>query len=257
MPGTIYEIVKKYEDRVLFTITQYRSKTYQPENLYNKVTLAMVPIEEAPSVAEEYGIDLTLDQETLNKTQSNFAIKCYSQFWLDQIDDVFWASVDELPVGATLSDLKKKYKAKLNEYKKRKLLDWRKAHADREKEYEQQQAKANEKRKKHKAKKEDCNTYDIFRAFIVKPECRKSVDTPNGIYDFFEVDVSLSMIVNEEDVHPLIEKYKEQINEDVINKVAESSQFKKMCISANCLQIDKILYRKETRTLHYLLSLKT
>lgn len=254
MPGTIYEIVKKYDDRALFTATQYKSKIYQPETLNNKMTLMVVPIEKAPAIAEEYGIALDLDQEALRTSQACFAIKCHSQFWLDHVDDIFWDSVDELPIGATLSDLKKKYKAKLNDYTKQKMHDWGKENAEREKEYKQQQANA--KKKEYEEKKEKNRAYDIFRAFIVKPVCRKSSDTPKGIYDFFEVEVSLSMLVDEEDVHPLIEKYKDKIAKDVIDKVAESPQFMKMDISPNLLQIDKILYRKETRTLHYLLSLK-
>ena len=229
MPGIVYETVKKYDDRVAFTITKYGTKKYQPMAATNKMTLQIRPIEDLPQITEEYGIKFNLDEEVLKDNQETFAEKSRSKFSMQLIDTLFWEALDELPIGADLMELRKRYGAKLKEHRKQQLAD---------------------------QKREKLREYEVFKSFIGKPEFRRSLETPMGISDFAEVEVSLSMLVGEEEIPSLLEKYKEKIHKDVLNKVAESPAFKRMNIPVNMLQIDKVLYTKKTRTLHYLLSLK-
>lgn len=98
--------------------------------------------------------------------------------------------------------------------------------------------------------------YDVFRAVIHEPSFGRYLESPPEFFDYIEVDVSLTMLVFDQDIVPLVNLYKDKITQDVLELIENDENFKQYGIPINFIKLERVSLNKESRELHYLFVLK-
>lgn len=111
MAGITYQLVKKYEDRFIYTIIKWKSKYYSPTSTGNKVSLIIDDISKYNDISIEYGWN---EKDLLLKEQDpidDFLRIFIARFQMGKIDrDAFEKILDGLEVGEDINNLKKAYR---------------------------------------------------------------------------------------------------------------------------------------------------
>lgn len=287
MAGIVYEFVKKYEDRFIYMSIKYTAKNFSPTTSSNKITTSIAPIEEMENIANEYGFKVPSSSEEEEAQLQLFANVCRSQFKM-AIDITYLTSVlNHAQIGQEYKDIKKNYKELIRTIKKteglleKQKIKEQKAMSQTIQHIEEYYALKDKLRKtddeseikrikkelkniiefereerKRRVNEVKAREYDVFCAFIGKPVIRKSIESPEGVFDFIDVDVGLSMLAAEEEIEDLIKKYKKRIDADVIESIRTNKKYARFHVPIGFIKIDNVVYDVKGRTLHYLLSLK-
>ena len=290
MPGIVYNIVKKYNDRFIYTVIKYRSVNYLETATSNTVKLVVADIDDFEHFVSEHDLQIDYSKqeeaELINRMRQIFKSKVQK----GDIDEaLFLDALDELQVGDEFNALRSHYSTKV---KKKKAKEYQtKLEKDREERRKKHLQKALEiqkngvpaeevllqlkdKWRKEKEEKDKLNKerqhqfliemskrpveYEEFCAFISKPKIRKLDNSPKKAFDVIEVHVGLTQraIGFDDRLWTLLELYKQRIIEDVFKSVSEYPGFIKYGVPIEYLDVDKMTLNVKGRSLFILLKLK-
>ena len=290
MPGIVYNIVKKYNDRFIYTVIKYRSVNYLETATSNTVKLVVADIDDFEHFVSEHDLQIDYSKqeeaELINRMRQIFKSKVQK----GDIDEaLFLDALDELQVGDEFNALRSRYSTKV---KKKKAKEYQtKLEKDREERRKKHLQKALEiqkngvpaeevllqlkdKWRKEKEEKDKLNKerqhqfliemskrpveYEEFCAFISKPKIRKLDNSPKKVFDVIEVHVGLTQraIGFDDRLWTLLESYKQRIIEDVFKSVSEYPGFIKYGVPIEYLDVDKMTLNVKGRSLFILLKLK-
>ena len=290
MPGIVYNIVKKYNDRFIYTVIKYRSVNYLETATSNTVKLVVADIDDFEHFVSEHDLQIDYSKqeeaELINRMRQIFKSKVQK----GDIDEaLFLDALDELQVGDEFNALRSNYSTKV---KKKKAKEYqtklekdreerRKKHLQKTLEIQKNGVPAEEvllqlkdKWRKEKEEKDKLNKerqhqfliemskrpveYEEFCAFISKPKIRKLDDSPKKVFDVIEVHVGLTQraIGFDDRLWTLFELYKQRIIEDVFKSVSEYPGFIKYGVPIEYLDVDKMTLNVKGRSLFILLKLK-
>ena len=290
MPGIVYNIVKKYNDRFIYTVIKYRSVNYLETATSNTVKLVVADIDDFEHFVREHDLQIDYSKqeeaELINRMRRIFKSKVQK----GDIDEaLFLDALDELQVGDEFNALRSHYSTKV---KKKKAKEYQtKLEKDREERRKKHLQKALEiqkngvpaeevllqlkdKWRKEKEEKDKLNKerqhqfliemskrpveYEEFCAFISKPKIRKLDNSPKKVFDVIEVYVGLTQraIGFDDRLWTLLESYKQRIIEDVFKSVSEYPGFIQYGVPIEYLDVDKMTLNVKSRSLFILLKLK-
>ena len=290
MPGIVYNIVKKYNDRFIYTVIKYRSVNYLETATSNTVKLVVADIDDFEHFVSEHDLQIDYSKqeeaELINRMRQIFKSKVQR----GDIDEaLFLDALDELQVGDEFNALRSNYSTKV---KKKKAKEYQtKLEKDREERRKKHLQKAleiqkngvpaevallqlREKWRKEKEERDKLNKerqhqfliemskrpveYEEFCAFISKPKIRKLDNSPKKVFDVIEVYVGLTQgaIGFDDRLWTLLELYKQRIIEDVFKSVSEYPGFIKYGVPIEYLDVDKMTLNVKGRSLFILLKLK-
>ena len=290
MPGIVYNIVKKYNDRFIYTVIKYRSVNYLETATSNTVKLVVADIDDFEHFVSEHDLQIDYSKqeeaELINRMRQIFKSKVQK----GDIDEaLFLDALDELQVGDEFNALRSRYSTKV---KKKKAKEYQtKLEKDREERRKKHLQKALEiqkngvpaeevllqlkdKWRKEKEEKDKLNKerqhqfliemskrpveYEEFCAFISKPKIRKLDNSPKKVFDVIEVHVGLTQraIGFDDRLWTLLESYKQRIIEDVFKSVSEYPGFIQYGVPIEYLDVDKMTLNVKGRSLFILLKLK-
>ena len=290
MPGIVYNIVKKYNDRFIYTVIKYRSVNYLETATSNTIKLVVADIDDFEHFVSEHDLQIDYSKqeeaELINRMRKIFTSKVQK----GDIDEaLFLDALDELQVGDEFNALRSRYSTKV---KKKKAKEYQtKLEKDREERRKKHLQKALEiqkngvpaeevllqlkdKWRKEKEEKDKLNKerqhqflikmskrpveYEEFCAFISKPKIRKLDNSPKKVFDVIEVHVGLTQraIGFDDRLWTLLELYKQRIIEDVFKSVSEYPGFIKYGVPIEYLDVDKMTLNVKGRSLFILLKLK-
>lgn len=290
MPGIVYNIVKKYNDRFIYTVIKYRSVNYLETATSNTIKLVVADIDDFEHFVSEHDLQIDYSKqeeaELINRMRQIFKSKVQK----GDIDEaLFLDALDELQVGDEFNALRSRYSTKV---KKKKAKEYQtKLEKDREERRKKHLQKAleiqkngvpaeevllqlkdkwrKEKEEKDKLSKERQHQflikmskrpveYEEFCAFISKPKIRKLDNSPKKVFDVIEVHVGLTQraIGFDDRLWTLLELYKQRIIEDVFKSVSEYPGFIKYGVPIEYLDVDKMTLNVKGRSLFILLKLK-
>ena len=290
MPGIVYNLVKKYNDRFIYTVIKYRSVNYLETATSNTVKLVVADIDDFEHFVSEHDLQMDYSKqeeaELINRMRKIFKSKVQK----GDIDEaLFLDALDELQVGDEFSALRSHYSTKV---KKKKAKEYqtklekdreerRKKHLQKALEIQKKGVPAEEvllqlkdKWRKEKEEKDKLNKerqhqflikmskrpveYEEFCAFISKPKIRKLDNSPKKVFDVIEVHVGLTQraIGFDDRLWTLLELYKQRIIEDVFKSVSEYPGFIKYGVPIEYLDVDKMTLNVKGRSLFILLKLK-
>ena len=290
MPGIVYNIVKKYNDRFIYTVIKYRSVNYLETATSNTVKLVVADIDDFEHFVSEHDLQIDYSKqeeaELINRMRQIFKSKVQK----GDIDEaLFLDALDELQVGDEFNALRSNYSTKV---KKKKAKEYqtklekdreerRKKHLQKTLEIQKNGVPAEEvllqlkdKWRKEKEEKDKLNKerqhqfliemskrpveYEEFCAFISKPKIRKLDNSPKKVFDVIEVYVGLTQraIGFDDRLWTLLELYKQRIIEDVFKSVSEYPGFIKYGVPIEYLDVDKMTLNVKGRSLFILLKLK-
>ena len=290
MPGIVYNIVKKYNDRFIYTVIKYRSVNYLETATSNTVKLVVADIDDFEHFVSEHDLQIDYSKqeeaELINRMRQIFKSKVQK----GDIDEaLFLDALDELQVGDEFNALRSNYstkvkKKKAKEYQtklKKDREERRKKHLQKALEIQKNGVPAEEvllqlkdKWRKEKEEKDKLNKerqhqfliemskrpveYEEFCAFISKPKIRKLDNSPKKAFDVIEVHVGLTQgaIGFDDRLWTLLESYKQRIIEDVFKSVSEYPGFIKYGVPIEYLDVDKMTLNVKGRSLFILLKLK-
>ena len=113
MAGITYQLVKKYEDRFIYSIIKWNSKYYSPTSI--GVSLVVDDISKFDEMSVEYGWN---EDELLSKEQElvdEFLHTFIARYQMGKIErDTFEGILDGLKVGQGINELKKSYRIERN-----------------------------------------------------------------------------------------------------------------------------------------------
>lgn len=290
MPGIVYNIVKKYNDRFIYTVIKYRSVNYLETATSNTVKLVVADIDDFEHFVSEHDLQIDYSKQEEAELINRMRLIFKSKVQKGDIDEaLFLDALDELQVGDEFNALRSNYSTKV---KKKKAKEYQtKLEKDREERRKKHLQKALEiqkngvpaeevllqlkdKWRKEKEEKDKLNKerqhqfliemskrpveYEEFCAFISKPKIRKLDDSPKKVFDVIEVHVGLTQraIGFDDRLWTLLELYKQRIIEDVFKSVSEYPGFIKYGVPIEYLDVDKMTLNVKGRSLFILLKLK-
>lgn len=113
MAGITYQLVKRYEDRFIYTIIKWNSKYYSPTSI--GVSLVVDDISKFDEMSVEFGWN---EDELLSKEQDlvdEFWHTFIARYQMGKIKrDTFEGILDGLKVGQGINELKKSYRIERN-----------------------------------------------------------------------------------------------------------------------------------------------
>ena len=290
MPGIVYNIVKKYNDRFIYTVIKYRSVNYLETATSNTVKLVVADIDDFEHFVSEHDLQIDYSKQEEAELINRMRLIFKSKVQKGDIDEaLFLDALDELQVGDEFNALRSNYSTKV---KKKKAKEYQtKLEKDREERRKKHLQKAleiqkngvpaevallqlREKWRKEKEERDKLNKerqhqfliemskrpveYEEFCAFISKPKIRKLDDSPKKVFDVIEVHVGLTQraIGFDDRLWTLLELYKQRIIEDVFKSVSEYPGFIKYGVPIEYLDVDKMTLNVKGRSLFILLKLK-
>lgn len=113
MAGIMYQLVKKYEDKFIYSIIKWNSKYYSPTSI--GVSLVVDDISKFDEMSVEFGWN---EDELLSKEQElvdEFWHTFIARYQMGKIErDTFEGILDGLKVGQGINELKKSYRIERN-----------------------------------------------------------------------------------------------------------------------------------------------
>lgn len=118
MPGIVYNIVKKYNDRFIYTVIKYRSVNYLETATSNTVKLVVADIDDFEHFVSEHDLQIDYSKqeeaELINRMRRIFKSKVQR----GDIDEaLFLDALDELQVGDEFNTLRSHYSTKVKNKK--------------------------------------------------------------------------------------------------------------------------------------------
>lgn len=310
MPGIVYNMVKIYEDRFIYSVIKYKSANYLETATSNVVKIVVDDIKHLDCFASEHGLQTNITDAESDELIHRMIRVFNSKAQLGIIDDqVFRNALEKLKPGDGFQDLKRYYSSGYKEKKRKEreeLLEVRRQkrleeeNERQEKELEKQQEKreaelrekqrwreqdliraekkkereekryqawleqqrikwekkrqAEEQRKKEELEKS--HLYEYFCAYINKPVIRTISQTDKKVFDVIEVDVGLTQIIEEQDIIPLLNQYKERMIKDVLKAIENYPRFIKYGVPIDYIDIASITFNKKSRVVHLMFVLK-
>ncbi len=115
MAGILYKLIKKYEDRFIYTIIKWNSKYYSPTSSSNKVSIVVDDISNFSVLSAENGWDKENSPSDDQVMVDEFWQIFTARFQMGKIErNDFIAILDSLEVGQGINELKKAYKIARN-----------------------------------------------------------------------------------------------------------------------------------------------
>ena len=118
MPGIVYNIVKKYNDRFIYTVIKYRSVNYLETATSNTIKLVVADIDDFEHFVSEHDLQIDYSKqeeaELINRMRQIFKSKVQK----GDIDEaLFLDALDELQVGDEFNTLRSHYSTKVKNKK--------------------------------------------------------------------------------------------------------------------------------------------